>query len=257
MSTKRRTVEPPDWLQILLEDIKNGIPPDIESYRYLYKRVEHEIPYASLDDVTKAFHRRVEEHLKGTTLRTLVGREAARAYSDLFYLNSFLSSIAVVTYHGIEHLLRRKEQITPEALSKFWELSPLAELVRSEIDEFASPRTFKVPLGGIGSALNYLLRLRLLLRYISTGDYSEGLSKDHAIWRIRKCWNCGNLFWAGRVDKLTCSTKCADARRQALVRMRKRDKGQQYREQYRKNQQAYRDRKKANDKTVAMYEEPE
>jgi hypothetical protein len=32
--------------------------------------------------------------------------------------------------------------------------------------------------------------------------------------RIRRCRNCGNLFWAGRIDKPTCSVACGNAYRQ-------------------------------------------
>lgn len=211
MSIKRRTVEPPEELRTLLDNIK-ALPFDAKSPEDLYGQVEREMSGKSMDEVTKAFHQRIEDLLNGTTMRALGGREAAHAYADLFAMQSVLALIAIVTDHGIGYLLQREERITPEALLNFWDTSPLGDLATSG----------------------------LTLRHLNSEPFST-LVKDRLLWRIRQCWQCQTLFWAGRVDKLTCSSRCGDARRQLLVRQRKKERGAQYRE----NVKAHRDRKKA------------
>ena len=236
MSNTRRTVKPPEWLETILEDIKNVITPLGKSPQQMYKELEAEIPTATLDDIPWAFYSRIEHRLRNSKLQGLVDQEAARAYADLFDINSVLVSIATVTDIGIEYLRRRKEQITYQALMRFWDLSPLGDLVIRALRHLNSRTEDREnPDDGV--------------RILSRAQYRLGISPaqgfpDETFVRIRKCWFCNTLFWAGRMDKLTCSTKCGDARRQSLVRERKRDKGQEYREQHRKNRQAYRDRKK-------------
>ena len=39
--------------------------------------------------------------------------------------------------------------------------------------------------------------------------------------RIKKCRHCGRLFWAGRIDKPTCSVKCGNSWRQQKFRAAK------------------------------------
>jgi hypothetical protein len=246
MSVVRRTVEPPEWLKVLLDDVQKAITPLAESPGGVYKLVEDEMPNASLHDIEEAFHLRIESLLEGTTMQERVGREAAHAYADLFDLKAALNSIATVNDHGIRYLLRHKKRITPEALWNFWHECPLGDLAiwGTAARQVASRGTLatRAREGEFGktSLLEYI-PLAPSMRFVS--EPIETLFSEQLMWRLRKCWHCQTIFWAGRVDKLTCSAKCGDARRQSLVRERKRDKGPQNREQEREPRRAYLHRK--------------
>lgn len=175
------------------------------------------MPGASVEDIAEVFNRGVEDMLKGTTMHGLVERDASRACAELFALREVVSLIAIVNSHGIGYQRQRNERITPQALLEFWATSPLAD--------FAAPG--------------------LTLRTLASGPLATLIKdRDRFLWRVRQCWQCQTFFWAGRVDKVTCSSRCGDSRRQLLSRARKKEKGQQYAEEHRKNAIAAQGRRK-------------
>ena len=235
MSTKRRTVEAPRFLAIILEDIKKAIPRSAGSPHDIYERVAEEVPRAPLNVVADMFHLRIEKLLRRTSLRGAKGPDAARLYADLFELKSALESIATVTNQAIQHLLSRRSRITPAGLFEFWRYSASADLVKSRLPytDIAS-RTLRInfvdPQGEDShGALDNLYEAGAFFRSITR----RVLEEDQRFWRIRNCWHCKNIFWAGRVDKVTCSQACGNASRQSFARRRRSNKSLRYRTLYR------------------------
>ncbi len=231
-----------DWFGVLTSDLQptREIKDEL-SERYSPSEVDQEF-LKEMKRVVGQLPRKIQCYIgplqEGNSSR-LNGRAFWR-YNDLVYSFRFLTDIALISHMVISELRKNSQALNEENAKKV-----IASLDKEFLPYAPQIAFYKLPITEEGK---FDWTLHPLL----------GALQNEDITRIRICAICGHIFWAGRLDKTTCSKKCGQVHRKhkqrAYLKELPDEKKNQYNAERRKKRKKRREAKpRINDpQTITM-----